>query len=83
MELALNTGVNLPLEGPVKIHLSIKASFLKGKVMVVIPTGVTCDKGARVRICRIDHQTSMDTLHPHPGIPTILHLHLNEEWKFL
>lgn len=76
MELALNTGVNYPLEGPVKIHLSIEASLLLGKVMVVIPTGVTCDKGAQVGIHLIDLQTGMDTLHPHPGIPTIIHLHL-------
>ena len=76
MELALNTGVNYPLEGPVKIHLSIEASLQLGKVKVVIPTGVTCDKGARIGICPIDHHTGMDTLHPHPGIPTILHLHL-------
>ena len=63
-------------KGPLKTRLSIEASLQLGKVMVVIPTGVTCDNGAQVGIHLIDLQTGMDTLHPHLGIPTILHLHL-------
>ena len=44
--------------------------------MVVIRIGATRVKEALAWICHTGHQISTDTQHPHPGIPTILLLHL-------